>query len=208
MKSHDFRAKALATALSALAGYVDAIGFIALGGFFVSFMSGNSTRLGVGIVTRSHDAVVAAALIGSFVVGVTLGSLVGRLALAHRRPAVLMTVAALLALAASADAMGLATISVAAMVLAMGAENAVFEADGEVHIGLTYMTGTLVKIGQRVAIALMGGDRLAWLPYLVLWIGLIAGACAGAAFYTALGVRALWIAAGAAALLAFVSARR
>lgn len=208
MKSHDFRAKALATALSALAGYVDAIGFIALGGFFVSFMSGNSTRLGVGIVSRSHDAVVAAALIGAFVVGVTLGSLVGRIASAHRRPAVLMTVAILLALAASADAMGLAPISVAAMVLAMGAENAVFEADGEVHIGLTYMTGTLVKIGQRVAGALMGGDRLAWFPYLMLWMGLIAGACAGAAFYAVLGVRALWIAAGSAALLAFVSAKR
>ena len=38
---------ALACALSALAGYVDGIGFIHLGGLFVSFMSGNSTRLGV-----------------------------------------------------------------------------------------------------------------------------------------------------------------
>ncbi|MFZ1966902.1 MAG: DUF1275 family protein, partial [Bradyrhizobium sp.] len=38
---------ALACTLSALAGYVDGIGFIHLGGLFVSFMSGNSTRLGV-----------------------------------------------------------------------------------------------------------------------------------------------------------------
>jgi uncharacterized membrane protein YoaK (UPF0700 family) len=208
LKSHDVRAKTLATALSALAGFVDAIGFIALGGFFVSFMSGNSTRLGVGIVNRSLDAAVAAALIAAFVVGVTLGSLVGRVAGAHRRPVVLVAVSTLLALAASADALGYATVSFAAMVLAMGAENAVFEADGEVHIGLTYMTGTLVKIGQRVAGAIMGGDRLAWLPYLMLWIGLIAGASAGAALYPLLGARALWIAAGAAALLALVSTKR
>ena len=37
-------------ALSTLAGYVDATGFLMLGGFFVSFMSGNSTRLGVGLI--------------------------------------------------------------------------------------------------------------------------------------------------------------
>lgn len=208
MKSHDFRAKSLATALSALAGYVDAIGFIALGGFFVSFMSGNSTRLGVGIVTHSRDALVAAGLIAAFVAGVTLGSLVGRIAGVHRRPAVLMTVSVLLASAASADAIGFAFFSFTAMVLAIGAENAVFESDGEVHIGLTYMTGTLVKIGQRVAGAVTGGDRLAWLPYLILWIGLISGACAGAALYPLLGGSALWISAGAAAVLAVVSTKR
>ena len=32
--------------MSTLAGYVDAIGFLHLGGLFVSFMSGNSTRMG------------------------------------------------------------------------------------------------------------------------------------------------------------------
>ena len=39
----------LAATLSALAGYVDAVGFMTLGGFFVSFMSGNTTRLAVAI---------------------------------------------------------------------------------------------------------------------------------------------------------------
>ena len=40
---------ALACALSAMAGYVDGIGFLHLGGLFVSFMSGNSARLGVSL---------------------------------------------------------------------------------------------------------------------------------------------------------------
>ncbi|MET0229353.1 MAG: DUF1275 family protein, partial [Rhodanobacteraceae bacterium] len=41
--------RAVAAALSWNAGYVDAVGYLSLGGFFVSFMSGNSTQLGVGI---------------------------------------------------------------------------------------------------------------------------------------------------------------
>jgi uncharacterized membrane protein YoaK (UPF0700 family) len=40
----------------------------------------------------------------------------------------------------------------------MGAENALFERDGEVQIGLTDMTGTLVKFGQRLFSALMVVD--------------------------------------------------
>ena len=101
MIRYDKSVQALAVGLSALAGYVDAIGFIELGGFFVSFMSGNSTRLAVGLIERSHDAGVAAGLIGLFVIGVIAGSLAGRYAKAHRRPVVLMLVSALLLVAAA-----------------------------------------------------------------------------------------------------------
>ena len=72
-----------------------------------------------------------------------------------RRPAVLVLVAGLLASAALLDAVD---IHVAMMfaAAAMGAENTTFERDGEVSIGLTYMTGTLVKLGQRLAGVLTG----------------------------------------------------
>ena len=195
MTRYDKRVQALAVGLSALAGYVDAVGFIQLGGFFVSFMSGNSTRLGVGLIERSHDAAVAGGLIALFVTGVTAGSLVGRLSKTHRRPVVLVLVAVLLLVAASTAAVGATQVAVAAMVLAMGAENAVFEHDGELHIGLTYMTGTLVKFGQRVAAALMGGPRFAWASYGLLWAGLVAGAVAGAASFSWFGLASLWFAA-------------
>ena len=106
--------------MSALAGYVDAIGFIQLGGFFVSFMSGNSARLGVGLIEQSQDAALAGGLITMFVAGVIAGSLVGRFAKAHRRAAVLMLVAVLLLAAASSAAAGATEVAVMAMVLAMG----------------------------------------------------------------------------------------
>ena len=205
MNRYDRRVRTLAAGLSALAGYVDAIGFIKLGGFFVSFMSGNSTQLGVGLAHGSHHAAVAAGLIGSFVIGVVAGSLTGHVAKAYRQSAVLGLVSVLLALAASLNLAGATSLAVAAMAAAMGAENAVFEHDGEVRIGLTYMTGTLVKLGQRLSAALLGGDRLAWAPYLLLWLGLVLGACAGAAIYPYLGLNGLWIAAVVAATLAMLT---
>jgi len=197
---YDKRVQALAVGLTALAGYVDALGFVHLGGFFVSFMSGNSTRLGVGLVQTSRNAQIAGALIALFVAGVISGSLVGRFTGRHRRTAVLALVSLALACGATASAFGFARVAIAAMAIAMGAENAVFEQDGETPIGLTYMTGNLVKIGYRLTDALLGGPRLSWGPYLLLWVGLVAGAVAGAALYPVFGLGALWVAAGAAAI--------
>src|SRR6202158_4049604 len=68
---------ALACALSALAGYVDGIGFLHLGGLFVSFMSGNSTRMGVSLA-QGHwlNAIEALGLIALSVAGAAAGSLI------------------------------------------------------------------------------------------------------------------------------------
>jgi len=207
MVRYDRRTQALAVCLSALAGFVDAVAFINLGGFFVSFMSGNSTRLGVGLAQSAANAGVAFGLIATFVAGVVLGSLLGRRAGARRRVVVLAAVAVLLAIAAVLGALGLGRAAVVCMGLAMGSENAVFEEDGEVRIGLTYMTGTLVKVGQRVAGAMTGGPPFAWAPFLILWIGLVGGALAGASAYARLGLTALWIAAAAAAALTLAAHR-
>jgi uncharacterized membrane protein YoaK (UPF0700 family) len=198
---------ALAVALAMLAGYVDATGFLSLGGFFVSFMSGNSTRLAVGLASNGSAAAVAAGLIGCFVLGVIAGTLAARLVRQRRRMTVLLLVAVLLAAAAGLGEARLGMFAALVAAAAMGAENATFEREGEVSIGVTYMTGALVKLGQRIASALTGGDRLAWAPYALLWLGLIAGAVTGAAMFPVLGLRGFWIASLAAAALAVVAAR-
>ncbi|MBE7184686.1 MAG: DUF1275 domain-containing protein [Methylobacterium mesophilicum] len=203
----DKRHWGLAVCLASLAGYVDAIGFLKLGGLFVSFMSGNSTRLAVGVATNSAIAVTAASLIGAFLLGVVLGALIAHRAGAWRKPAVLVFVSALLAGAAGLDRLGDDAWSPLAMALAMGAANCVFQRNGEVSIGVTYMTGTLVKLGQRLASALLGGERFVWVPYLMLWCGLVAGALAGASLYPLVGANSLWGAAGLAGLLALLAYR-
>jgi uncharacterized membrane protein YoaK (UPF0700 family) len=206
VKDYGRRDVALAAVLSGVAGYVDAIGFLKLGGFFVSFMSGNSTRLGVGLATGHVGAALTAlTLIGLFVAGVVLGALVARRAGEDRRARVMALEAVLLASAAALIMAGLDGPGVAAMVLAMGAENAVFQRNGDVGVGLTYMTGALVKAGQRIAAALTGGDRWAWRPFVLLWAGLTLGGALGAAAYLKFGVMALW---GAALVVAALAAAR
>ncbi|SED07744.1 YoaK family protein [Bradyrhizobium erythrophlei] len=199
---------ALACALSALAGYVDGIGYLHLGGLFVSFMSGNSTRLGV-TLAEGHwqHALEALELIVLFVAGAAAGSLVVLSRIAHRQPLILLFEALLLMAAAIAYAYGLPNTAVAAIVLAMGLENAVFQLEGGAGLGLTYVTGALVKAGQLIAAALTGGAPWAWLPNLLLWAALVAGALLGALAYRSINLGAIWFAAGTAfALSALVAA--
>jgi len=192
----------LACALSALAGYVDGIGFLHLGGLFVSFMSGNSTRLGV-YLAEGHwsDAAEATGLITLFVAGAAAGSLIALTRSFYRQCWVLLAEASLLMAAALSYTLGAPSLAVAAMVLAMGAENAVFQAEGGSGLGLTYMTGALVKVGQLAAAALTGGRHWAWLPNLLLWAAMVAGAVAGTYAYRWINLAAIWFAAGLAMAL-------
>jgi uncharacterized membrane protein YoaK (UPF0700 family) len=202
MRRYEKRQRLLAIGLAALAGFVDALGFLKLGGLFVSFMSGNSTRLAAGITGVVPGSLFAGALIAAFVGGVMAGETVGRLAGRQRKQAVLAFVLVALAIAsATATHGGNLVPAPLLMAVAMGSANAVFQRDGEVSVGVTYMTGTLVKIGQHLMTAFAGGPRFAWVPYLLLWLGLIGGATAGAAVFPILDLKALWIAVALAALL-------
>ncbi len=200
MKHYDNKSIALAIGLSALAGFVDAQGYLHLNGFFVSFMSGNSTRLAVSIAQGQWGvARIAGVIIALFVVGVVVGALVGEVAGKARRRAVLALETALLIAAAALQGLGRAPLAIAAATLALGVENGVFERNGDIGIGLTYMTGALAKMGSRMASAMLGGKPLEWVPYLLLWLGLAVGAVCGGLVFDRIGLNGLWIAAAAAA---------
>ncbi|MGW4478843.1 YoaK family protein [Rhodococcus triatomae] len=209
MSEEDRGTYVTAVVLAALAGYVDAFGFITLGGFFVSFMSGNTTRMGVSAVEGHwHPALIGAGIIVLFVLGVVIGSLVGHRVGHRRRAAVLTLTAVLLVVAVAGSAVGSTQIVVAALALAMGAENTVFDRGSGSSISLTYMTGTLVKLGRSIAAATTGGARWEWLRFAGLWLGLLAGVASGTGVHRAIGMAGLWIAVVVAAVLAVVFARR
>ena len=207
MMRYDRRAIVLAACFSGLAGYIDALGFIALGGFFVSFMTGNTTRLGIELAGGHGGGIMlAGGILALFVGGVVLGTLVGHAAGRHRPPAVLGLVTLCLLVSAGLDTGGFTMAAVCLLAVAMGSENAVFQRDGEVTIGLTYMTGTLVKMGQRIAGALLGGPPLAFLRHFLLWLGLLAGAVLGAAAHRLIGLDAIWLAAAASLTMTIAAA--
>ncbi|MFT3714472.1 MAG: YoaK family protein [Gordonia sp. (in: high G+C Gram-positive bacteria)] len=179
--------------LSATAGYLDAVGFLHLRRHFVSFMSGNTTDLATEIGGGRWGAIgLPAALIGCFFAGTVLGAILvhvwdGR-----------TTVLGVTALLVVATAIAVSVTSALAPVvvglpLAMGVVNATFLRGGETSIGLTYMTGALVKAGQRLVDAFRGGPRFLWLRNLALWAALLAGGITGAVGHGLLGMPgALW----------------
>ncbi len=196
----------LAASLSCLAGFTDAVGFRTLGGYFVSFMSGNSTRLGVNFseFELSYASFIPLAIIVLFTLGVMAGAIIRGQALRRKEAFVLGFVSLCLVAAALLSLWNITTASIIFMILGMGASNNVFMKEGEVSIGVTYMTGTLVKLGQRLAGRWTENSAKPWFPYLVLWLGLVIGAVLGSLGYSLLGLQCLWVAAiWSAGLLCF-----
>lgn len=170
----------LAVGVSMLAGFVDAIGFVESAGFFVSFMTGNSTRLAVGTAQGHQAALIAGGIIALFVTGVITGSLLAARAGSARTIAVLSLVVILLAAATRLRLEGAGWAAIACLALTMGAVNAALEGRDGAVVGVTYMTGTLVQMGHKIANALGGREDRQWLPHLALWAGLVTGAIVGA----------------------------
>lgn len=196
----------VAALLAGVAGYVDGFAFVYLGGYFVSFMSGNTTRAGVGLAEGMLPVTgLALLLVSSFVLGAMAGALASD-AERDRSIRILALVVAALAAAAALAGWGVRGPAMAFVAFGMGAVNTVFGQNREVSFGITYMTGALVKIGQGLVIALRGGDRTAWARYLLLWVSIASGAVVGAAAYGALGSGALWFAIGGVVLAGVVLA--
>ncbi|AZL74432.1 YoaK family protein [Pseudomonas oryziphila] len=193
----------LVAGLSVLAGMTDAIGLLALGDF-VSFMSGNTTRLAVAISQADLALMLRLALaILSFVLGNALGVLLAR-HFRRRASPLLLVVAGLLAFAA---AWPLATSfpALVAAILAMGMLNAVVEQVNGLPIGLTYVTGALSRFGRGLGRWLLGERRHGWRVQLVPWSGMLLGAAIGAWLEQRLGLLALFASCGLACVLALVS---
>ncbi|VVN46877.1 hypothetical protein PS662_05942 [Pseudomonas fluorescens] len=199
----------LVAALSVLAGMTDAIGFMASGDF-VSFMSGNTTRLAVAISDGDMGLTLRLLLlVATFILGNALGIIVSRLG--GRRALPLLLCIAMLLCAAAAWPYDDQLPALLAAIIAMGMLNAAVEEVNGLPVGLTYVTGALSRFGRGLGRWLLGERRSGWRVQLIPWTGMFAGAVLGALLEHHFGLKALLasgLLAGAVGLLALKIPRR
>lgn len=176
------------------AGFTDAIGFVELGGFFTSFMSGNTTQMGIEISTHGLAAVaLPAGLILFFFLGGFSGSLLDLWPSKWANAATPLLVAALVACAFALDRQGFPPEQALLFLAASaGAQNAILSPHGSARLGATFVTGTLFMASQELARALrQGTHHWLWAQHILVWGALLFGALFGAVFHASFGLNAL-----------------
>ncbi|MFD1199779.1 YoaK family protein [Brucella gallinifaecis] len=190
----------LGLTLTGAAGFVDGIAFMELGGFFASFMSGNTTQLGLAIA-RQPDIMgrvivwLPMALVGLFFAGAFLGTLAVRSYGKNGSIAVMAIVALVLVLVCVLRRFGLDLIHpVLMLAAAMGAQNAAVQPIGSARLGVTYVTGTLFNSAADLAGYIRGDvPRWRWLQHFSVWLSLMTGALCGGLGHSFIGLDALLI---------------
>lgn len=177
----------LSWVLAAQAGVLGATAFTHSAGYFVTFMTGNAQRAVLGYFR--HDvllSVTAGLLLLCFVAGVVTASWCRRhFWVAHPHgPTVLTTVSLVAATALDIlvgrwDQNQLDFMPILLVVFGIGALNTSFVKDGEVSIPISYVTGTLVKMGQGIERHIAGGKAADWLGYFVLFASFVVGGAVG-----------------------------
>src|ERR1700739_1803951 len=177
----------LSWVLAALAGVLGATAFTRSEGYFVTFMTGNAQRAVLGYFRDDVKlSVSAGVLMLCFVAGVVVASVCRRhFWVAHPHgPTVLATFSLFAAMVLGLiddgwEEVDLDFAPIMLVVFGVGALNTSFVKDGEVSVPLSYVTGTLVKMGQGIERHIAGGNVSDWLGYFLLFSSYVVGATLG-----------------------------
>lgn len=181
---------AFAVLLTTLAGFLDAVGYVQLNHLYVSFMSGNSTHLGVALANLKWiDAFHAGAIIAAFVAGASIGTVIADAA-SRLVPLVVLCaefqvfVVAILLATVGADRMALTLVA-----LAMGMQNTLHQTLSGADVGKSFITGTLFHLGQSLARVFRCEEQIGRVLLNALsWLAFIGGVIAGAVVLAAIGL--------------------
>jgi uncharacterized membrane protein YoaK (UPF0700 family) len=146
---------ALPAFLALMAGYLDGYGLLVLG-TYVSFMSGNTTTVGLmSGQDKVHAALPSAIAILSFVTGTFSGTLLSQSGSRHSHRLIFGAIAGMLVTVAGLERHGLSNSAseIALLSVAMGMMNPALSIVGAESVSLTFVTGTLSRIGGHLAAA-------------------------------------------------------
>jgi uncharacterized membrane protein YoaK (UPF0700 family) len=191
----------LSLVIAAVAAYVDATGFLLYSGIYLSFMSGNSTRAAV-LIARGDWQQLAPVIgvIPTFILGVTLGTMMHGLFKRQGQAIVFGTAGIALGVVAALEIYGPSAGSKDTrlglfLMLAgtMGLLNSVVQRVEKISVALTFVTGTLVKLGTAIGRQMTnrgpgeGGDQRETIVvlasmYFAFFLGAVCGGLAAALY--------------------------
>ena len=175
---------AIAWTLAAVAGYVDALGFVLLQGVFTSHATGDTAHMGRAVAELDAAAVVRFAWpIAMFVAGLFVSGTItalGKRGRFHSTFGVALGLEAVL-LAVSPVITGYLPLA-AALAGSMGVQTLTVTRVAGLRIYTTYMTGNLAKFAEGAIQFLITGKRIELRHSIitgVLWIAFFAGVVSG-----------------------------
>lgn len=197
--------------LAALAGVLGATAYTHSAGYFVTFMTGNAQRAVLGFFRGDVVLSISAGLLVlCFVAGVVIASVCRRhFWVAHPHgPTVLTTFSLVAATVVDIFDEGWEEANldfgpILLVAFGIGALNTSFVKDGEVSVPLSYVTGTLVKMGQGIERHIAGGTAADWLGYFLLFASFALGAALGGCI--SLVVNGTWMLVVASAVCALTT---
>jgi uncharacterized membrane protein YoaK (UPF0700 family) len=196
----------LTLVIAAAAAYVDATGFLLSSGVYLSFMSGNTTRAAV-LVGRAdwQQVTPAIGVIATFVLGTAIGTVIMGISKRQGQAMVLFTAGIALAFVAALEVywQSLRPNDVPpgwlfVLTATMGLLNPAIQRVDRVSVALTYVTGTLAKLGTAIGSKIINhgksaaGDQSETILILVsVWFAFFIGAISGGLAAARYGLRCI-----------------
>ncbi|MGL5041616.1 MAG: YoaK family protein [Culicoidibacterales bacterium] len=176
----------IAFTFSFISGYVDVLGFLVLGGLFLSFMSGNSAKLGWSLATANFgSALEYFTVILAFIFGAFLGDLLISIVKKDALYVVLYTELFLFSLAVLVSHGYTSWGYIIPLTTAMGLQNTAQISINKTIIGKSFVTGMLYHLGVAFSKLVQGKPK--WVEPLLIgisWGCFVLGSLIGALMTT------------------------
>jgi uncharacterized membrane protein YoaK (UPF0700 family) len=142
-----------AALLAGIAGYVDAICFLRLGGAFAANMTGNLVEVGLAAAQGQWgEAVWCVSLLIAFFLGILAARLILR---THQSPRLSLLIEAAIIIMAATGILGVAAVPALAAAMAMQNEAVTH---GIVAVNVGFVTGDIQRLGERLVAETVPGQ--------------------------------------------------